>query len=84
MLPCAQELADDAVDAVSDVYKQHREEVRNLQHSQKAEQLAKNKAGELPGSGPYPTHHPLPHRTSRPRPLPLSPPIFRMPTHLTR
>ena len=41
----AQEFTDDAVDELTVVYKQNREEIRNMQHTKKAEQTAKNKAG---------------------------------------
>ena len=41
----AQEFTDDAIDAVAEVHKQQREEIRNMQHTKKAEQAAKNKAG---------------------------------------
>ena len=41
----AREYTDDAIDELADVYKQHREEIRNLQHQKKTEQAAKNKAG---------------------------------------
>ena len=45
-LPHSQELTDDAVDSLTAVYKQNREELRNLQHTKAAEQAAKNKAGK--------------------------------------
>lgn len=41
----AREYTDDAIDELAATYKQHREEIRNMQHQKKAEQAAKNKAG---------------------------------------
>ena len=41
-----QEIADDAIEGVQDLYKMNREDVKNLQHARNAEQAAKNKAGE--------------------------------------
>lgn len=46
MIERANDARDDALDAVSLLYKQLREEVQNCRHQKKAEQAAKTKAGE--------------------------------------